>query len=48
MYLRLYEDGKLPLDELITKEYKLDDINEACDDLEKGRIAGRSIINFDS
>ena len=24
MYLRLYEDGKLPLDELITKEYKLD------------------------
>ena len=46
MYLRLYEDCKLPLEELITKEYKLDDINEACDDLEKGRIAGRSIINF--
>ena len=47
MYLRLYEEGKFPLDQLITKEYKLEEINEACDDLQNGRISGRSIINFD-
>ncbi len=48
MYLRLYEEGKLPLDKLVTKEYKLEDINKACDDLQNGKITGRSIINFDS
>ena len=48
MYLRLYEEGKFPLDKLVTKEYKLENINQACDDLQNGKISGRSIINFDS
>jgi len=47
MYLRLFEEGKFPLDKMVTKEYKLDDINQACDDLQNGKISGRSIINFD-
>ena len=46
MFLRLYQEGKFPLDKLITKRYKLDDINEACDSLKAGAILGRSIIEF--
>ena len=36
------------MDKLVTKEYKLENINQACDDLQNGKISGRSIINFDS
>ena len=46
MYLRLYKEGKFPLDKLVTKRYKLDDINEACDDLQSGKILGRAILEF--
>jgi S-(hydroxymethyl)glutathione dehydrogenase/alcohol dehydrogenase len=35
----LYRSGKLLLDEAVTTEYKLDDINEAYDDM----LAGRNI-----
>ena len=45
--LPIVNNLKFPLDQLITKEYKLEEINEACDDLQNGRISGRSIINFD-
>jgi NDMA-dependent alcohol dehydrogenase len=37
--LNLYRDGKLLLDETVTAEYKLNDINEAYDDM----LAGRNI-----
>ena len=37
--LNLYRDGKLLLDETVTSEYKLADINEAYDDM----LAGRNI-----
>ena len=37
--LSLYRDGKLLLDEAVTTEYKLNDINEAYDDM----LAGRNI-----
>jgi NDMA-dependent alcohol dehydrogenase len=37
--LSLYREGKLLLDETVTAEYKLDDINEAYDDM----LAGRNI-----
>jgi len=37
--LSLYREGKLLLDETITAEYKLDEINEAYDDM----LAGRNI-----
>ena len=37
--LSLYREGKLLLDETVTSEYKLNDINEAYDDM----LAGRNI-----
>jgi S-(hydroxymethyl)glutathione dehydrogenase/alcohol dehydrogenase len=35
--LQLYEAGRLPLDGLITREYKLDDINQGYEDMAAGR-----------
>ena len=46
MYLRLYKEGKFALDKLVTKRYKLDDINEACYDLQIGKILGRAILEY--
>ena len=46
-FLRWYQEGKLKLDELVTRRYTLDQINEAVDDLAHGRISGRSILTFD-
>jgi Zn-dependent alcohol dehydrogenase len=44
--IRWFKEGKFPLDKLVTKRYKLEQINEACDALAKGQIAGRAIIEF--
>ena len=41
----MYLSGRLNLDELITRRYSLDQINEAYDDLEAGGI-GRGVIVF--
>jgi Zn-dependent alcohol dehydrogenase len=46
LYLRWFKEGKLPLDLLVTRRYKLDEINEACAALQRGEIAGRAIIEF--
>ena len=46
MFLRWHQEGKFPLDKLVTRRYKLDDINEACDALKSGDILGRAIIEF--
>ena len=46
MIMRWFKEARLPLDELVTKDYTLDQINEACGDLAAGRIAGRSIVEF--
>ena len=46
MFLRWHREGKFPLDKLVTRRYKLDEINEACDALEAGEILGRAIIEF--
>jgi Zn-dependent alcohol dehydrogenase len=46
MFLRWFRDGKLKLNELITNRYKLEQINQAVDDLEHGRILGRAILTF--
>jgi S-(hydroxymethyl)glutathione dehydrogenase/alcohol dehydrogenase len=43
---RLYLNGKLKLDELITRRIALDQINEGFDDLRMGR-AIRTVIVFD-
>lgn len=42
----LYESGRLRLDEMITRRYRLDDINEAFDDLLDGRVV-RGVIDFE-
>jgi S-(hydroxymethyl)glutathione dehydrogenase/alcohol dehydrogenase len=46
MFLKWHEEGKFPLDQLITKRYKLEEINTACADLQSGSILGRAIIEF--
>jgi Zn-dependent alcohol dehydrogenase len=44
-FARLYEAGLLQLDEMITKRYRLDDINDAYADLLNGEII-RGVIDF--
>jgi len=43
--LELYKSGDLHLDELITREYSLNEINEAYDDLGDGKLV-RGVIRF--
>jgi Zn-dependent alcohol dehydrogenase len=45
-FLAWYADGRLPLDDLVTERFALDDVNEACAALEAGKIAGRAIFEF--
>ena len=42
---KLYQSGQLQLDEMITKRYRLDDINDAYADLLNGQII-RGVIDF--
>jgi S-(hydroxymethyl)glutathione dehydrogenase/alcohol dehydrogenase len=44
-YAAMYADGRLPLSELITADYSLDEINEAFDDLENGKVA-RALVKL--
>ena len=43
--LALYKDGKLKLDELVTRTYTLDQVNEAYNDTLQGRTI-RGVIEF--
>jgi S-(hydroxymethyl)glutathione dehydrogenase/alcohol dehydrogenase len=43
--LNLYVAGKLKLDELVSREYPLEQVNEAFRALEAGEVA-RSIVRF--
>ncbi|MCH8090650.1 MAG: zinc-binding dehydrogenase, partial [Chloroflexi bacterium] len=45
-YLEFYRQGRLKLDEIISKRIKLEDINEAFDDMRDAHLA-RSVIMFD-
>lgn len=45
--LRLYDEGKLKLDELITQRYRLEDVNQGYEDLRAGRNI-RGVIVHDS
>jgi S-(hydroxymethyl)glutathione dehydrogenase/alcohol dehydrogenase len=47
LFAKLYLEGRLPLEKLITKRYSLDAINEAIDDLEHHRV-GRPLIEIDT
>jgi S-(hydroxymethyl)glutathione dehydrogenase/alcohol dehydrogenase len=42
---QLYREGRLKLDEMITRRYRLDDINSAFDDLLGGRVI-RAVLDF--
>ncbi|MGH9033372.1 MAG: Zn-dependent alcohol dehydrogenase [Acidimicrobiia bacterium] len=42
---RLYEEGRLKLDELVSREIKLDDVNDALRAMEQGEVA-RSVIVY--
>jgi NDMA-dependent alcohol dehydrogenase len=44
-FARLYETGQLQLEEMITRRYRLDDVNEAYADLLNGEII-RGIIDY--
>ena len=46
LFVRWHREGKLKLDELVTRHYPLEQINEAVDDLEHGRILGRAIVTY--
>jgi S-(hydroxymethyl)glutathione dehydrogenase/alcohol dehydrogenase len=46
MLLSMYRNGHLKLDELVTKRYRLDQINDAIADMRAGRNV-RGIIEFD-
>jgi S-(hydroxymethyl)glutathione dehydrogenase/alcohol dehydrogenase len=43
--LKLYQNGMLEIDELVTREYTLDQVQQGYDDLEAG-INVRGVINF--
>jgi S-(hydroxymethyl)glutathione dehydrogenase/alcohol dehydrogenase len=45
LYVDLYLAGKLKLDMLITHEHRLEDINQAFDDQEQGKV-GRALIDM--
>lgn len=47
IFSKLYLDGLLPLEKLITKKYSLDDINVAIKDLKEGNVI-RPIIELDN
>ncbi len=45
-YVDLYEQKKINLDDMVTKEIRLDDINEAIDDIFAGNRVARTVIRF--
>ena len=47
-YFDLYRNSKIKLDELLTDEFELSNINNAINSMRKGNIAGRCLIKMDS
>ena len=46
-FVEFYLDGKLKLDDMISRRIELEQINEAFEEMKRGEIA-RSVITFDS
>jgi len=46
-FLEWHENGELDLDQMVTARYRLEQINEATDALQAGKIQGRAILEFD-
>jgi Zn-dependent alcohol dehydrogenase len=47
-YVEWYREGRFPLERLVTRRYRLEEINDATRDLEKDRILGRAIVVYDA
>jgi len=45
-YMRMFNNGKLALRELMTDEFSLDEINTALDKMRKGEILGRCLVRM--
>lgn len=45
-FLTHYKNGKMKLKQIVTKKYKLNEINKALNDLKSGKILGRAIIKI--
>jgi len=45
-YLEWQASQRFPLEDLVTRRYRLDEVNEALDDLAGGRILGRAIFEM--
>ncbi len=43
----LYQDGKMKLDELVSQELTLEQVNKGLDDMRAGNKVARSVIRFD-
>jgi S-(hydroxymethyl)glutathione dehydrogenase/alcohol dehydrogenase len=46
-YIQLYEEGRIDLDGIITKELRLEDINTAVDNVIAGNRVARQVIRYD-
>jgi S-(hydroxymethyl)glutathione dehydrogenase/alcohol dehydrogenase len=44
-YIEFYRQGRLKLDQLVSQRLKLEQLNDAFDDMKEGQVA-RSVITF--
>lgn len=47
-FLDWHRNGQLLLEDLVTTRFALDEVNEACDALASGRVAGRAIFDLEA
>ena len=45
-YIDFYLDGRLKLDEMVSQRMKLEQINDAFEDMKQGHVA-RTVLMFD-
>jgi Zn-dependent alcohol dehydrogenase len=48
VFAQWHADGRLPLDDMVTSRFALEEVNEACDALANGRISGRAIFDLEA
>lgn len=46
LFMRMFREGQLDLEALVTRRYRLDQVNEAVAALERGEVLGRSIVEL--
>jgi S-(hydroxymethyl)glutathione dehydrogenase/alcohol dehydrogenase len=44
-YIEFYLQGRLKLDQMVSQRMKLEQVNEAFEDMKQGNVA-RTVINF--